>query len=91
MIYEIKFDKKLEKTIEKIKKSNKFLSKKLRDILEDIALHPRTGIGHPEPLVKGKDTTYSRRLSANDRIIYNIYDDKVIVIVVELEGHYNDK
>lgn len=39
----------------------------------------------------GNDVTYSRHITAHDRIIYNIYDSKVLVSVVEVEGHYNDK
>jgi len=35
--------------------------------------------------------TYSRRLTAFDRIIYDVYDDIVNVLVIELEGHYDDK
>lgn len=53
--------------------------------------HPRHGIGHPEPLVGGVGITYSRRISANNRIIYRIHDDEVYVLVVELERHYDDK
>lgn len=29
--------------------------------------------------------------SAHDRIIYDIYDDIVIVEVIQVEDHYNDK
>jgi toxin YoeB len=91
MMYTIKFDPKVDKVIAKWKKSNPILFKKLSNVLNDIMEHPRTGIGHPEPLVGGGDVTYSRHISAHDRIIYQIHDEEVIVIVVELEGHYNDK
>jgi toxin YoeB len=90
-MYEIKFDPKVTKVIAKWKKSNPVLFKKLRNVLEDIMEHPRTGIGHPEPLVGGGDITYSRHISAHDRIIYRIHDEEVFVLVVEVEGHYNDK
>jgi toxin YoeB len=53
--------------------------------------HPRTGLGHPEPLVGGDGITYSRRITAQHRIIYDILDDVVVVLVTALEGHYNDK
>ena len=29
--------------------------------------------------------------SAHDRIIYDIYDDRITVLVVQAEEHYNDK
>jgi len=91
MMYAIKFESKVEKVIAKWKKSNPILFKKLRNVLNDIMQHPRTGIGHPEPLVGGGDIIYSRHISAHDRIIYRICDEEVYVIVVELEGHYDDK
>ena len=90
-MYTIDFDPKLEKTLKKWKKSNPILFKKLKKILLAIQQDPRHGIGHPEPLVKGSDITYSRHISAHDRIIYDIYDMEVHVLVLELEGHYNDK
>lgn len=91
MMYAIKIDPKAEKVIAKWKKSNPILFKKLRNVLEDIMQHPRTGIGHPEPLVGGGDITYSRHISAHDRIIYQVHDEDIVVVVVEVEGHYNDK
>ena len=64
---------------------------KLRRVPDDVMEHPRTGIGHPEPLVGGGDITWSRRITAHDRIIYDIHDEEVVVVVVEVEGHYDDK
>lgn len=90
-MYTIKFDRKAEKVIAKWKKSNPNLFKKLRDTLQDIMQHPRSGIGHPEALKGGKDVTWSRHVTAHDRIIYDIHDDEIYVVVVEVEGHYNDK
>ncbi|MBR0041763.1 MAG: Txe/YoeB family addiction module toxin [Bacteroides sp.] len=90
-MYTIKFDHKVDKVVAKWKKSNPNLFKKLRKVLEDIMLHPRTGIGHPEPLVGGGDITWSRHITAHDRIIYRIHDDEIYVVVVDVEGHYNDK
>jgi toxin YoeB len=90
-MYSIQFDTAVVKVIAKWKKSNPMLHKKLCSILVAIAENPREDIGHPEPLVGGEDIIYSRRITAHDRIIYSIHDQEVIVIVIELEGHYNDK
>ncbi len=90
-MYAIKFESKTGKIVAKWKKSNPILFKKLNNVLRDIMQHPRTGIGHPEPLIGGGNTIYSRHISAHDRIIYSIHDDEVYVIVIELEGHYDDK
>ena len=53
--------------------------------------HPKTGLGHPEPLLGGANITWSRHITAHDRIIYDIFEDRVHVDVLEIEGHYHDK
>ena len=91
MTYTIEYSKEADRTLRKWKKSNLQLFKKATKILMDIMQHPRTGLGHPEALVGGNDVTYSRHITAHDRIIYDIYDDRVTVLVVQAEEHYNDK
>lgn len=91
MRYKVEFTPVAKKTISKWKKSNPRMAKKYDSIYHELLDHPRTGLGHPEPLVGGQSITYSRRLTSHDRIIYDIYDDVVTVLVIELEGHYNDK
>ena len=91
MKYSIEYSSDVKRVIKKWKKSNPLLFKKLYDILPELEEHPRTGVGHPEPLIGGKDITWSRHLSAHDRIIYDIYDDVVTVLVIQVGGHYSDK
>ena len=91
MTYSVEYSKAADKTLRKWKKSNPRLFKKATEILFDIMEHPRTGLGHPEPLVGGSDVTYSRHITAHDRIIYDIYDERVTVLVIQAEEHYNDK
>ena len=45
----------------------------------------------PEALKGGNDVTYSRHITAHDRIIYDIYDNTLVVLVIDTEGHYSDK
>ena len=91
MIYRIEFSKEADKTLKKWKKANPRLFNKAKRLLLDIMEHPRTGLGHPEPLVGGMDVTYSRHITANDRIIYDVYDERVSVLIIQAEEHYNDK
>ncbi len=91
MRYIIDISDHADKIIRKWKKSNPQLFKKYQRIYHELADHPRTGTGHPEPLKGGNDITYSRRLSAHDRIIYDIHDETVTVLVIDVEGHYDDK
>ena len=53
MNYELNFSSKAKKVIDKWKKSNPNVFKKLTLILEELTTHPRTGTGHPEPLKRG--------------------------------------
>lgn len=91
MTYTIMVSKRADKVISKWKKSNPNLFRKYKDIYKELMEHPKTGLGHPEALIGGGDVTWSRHITAHDRIIYDIYDDVVEVYVLEVEGHYNDK
>lgn len=91
MTYTIRVSHGVDKVIAKWKKSNPDLFKKYRRIFEELLEHPKTGLGHPEPLKGGKEMTWSRHVTAHDRIIYDVYEDIVEVYVLEVEGRYNDK
>lgn len=91
MNYSIDFSKQTEKVLKKWKKSNPIAFNKFKALLKELEEHPRSGTGHPEPLVGGNNIVWSRHITRNDRMIYDIYDDTVNVLVVELEGHYEDK
>ena len=90
-MYRVEVSAEADNVVRKWKKSNPQLWKKYQKIYHELIDHPRTGTGHPEPLKGGGGITYSRRITAHDRIIYDIYDDVLVVLVIEAEGHYNDK
>jgi len=91
MKYAIRFSDDAEEVIEKYKKSNPMAFKKVSKLLVEIAENPRIGTGHPEPLTGGNDITYSRRISGKERLIYDIYDDIIAVLIISVGGHYKDK
>lgn len=91
MKYCISYSSSAQKVIKKWKMSNPRAFKKLYDVLPELEQHPRTGTGHPEPLKGGNNITWSRRITAHDRIIYDIYDYELVVYIIETEGHYGDK
>ena len=90
-MYQLHFSSSANRTLALYKKSNPILFKKVSKILVELMEHPRQGIGRPEPLVNGDGITYSRRITAHDRIIYDVYDDQVVVLVLSIGGHYSDK
>jgi mRNA-degrading endonuclease RelE of RelBE toxin-antitoxin system len=40
---------------------------------------------------KAADRTLKKWKKSNDRIIYDIYDDRISVLIIQAEEHYNDK
>lgn len=91
MSYSIELSSSVQKVVKKWRKSNPRAFKKLRDLLPELEQHPRSGTGHPEPLKGGNDVTWSRHITAHDRIVYDIYDEVLVVLVIDAEGHYDDK
>ncbi|MFP4062454.1 MAG: type II toxin-antitoxin system RelE family toxin [Halochromatium sp.] len=83
-VYRVRFTRQAEKDVRK-------LSPKLRDTLKQIlrnriAVDPRSGKALVGPL-KGY---YSVRLSLQDRIVYSIHDEELIVLVLRARSHYGD-
>lgn len=91
MSYKVVFSSEAVKSVSKFKKSNPRLFNKLVQVLDDMMEHPKTGIGHPEALVGGGGVTYSRRIGAHHRIIYDIHEEEIQILVLTVEGHYGDK
>ena len=91
MSYQIVFTPEADKVLAKYKKSNPVAFKKVVKLMPELVEHPRSGTGHPEPLVSGNSVTYSRRISGKDRLIYDVYDETITVLILSIEGHYKDK
>jgi len=90
MIYHLDFKKKALDDIRKIKSSGRKIDlDKLNKILEELKIHPTTGIGNPEPLKYELSGFWSRRLNKKDRLIYEIIEEPDnLVVVVSALGHY---
>ena len=92
MNYRIEFTVTAEEhLIEWSKSGQKKILKKITDLIEELSLHPRTGTGHVEQLKGNYSGYWSRQISKGERMIYCIEDDKVIVTIISLKGHYGDK
>ena len=62
---------------------------KLRKLLAEIAEHPRTGTGQVERLKHYANETWSRRITREHRLVYEIRDEEVLVLVLSTYGHYD--
>ena len=64
---------------------------KANRFIEELAEHPKTGTGHPEPLKGKPENRWSRQISKKHRLVYRIFDEEVLVLVLSSYGHYDDK
>ncbi|MDR0830425.1 MAG: Txe/YoeB family addiction module toxin [Prevotellaceae bacterium] len=89
-MYKLEFTPTAKIHAEKLSAAPK-LFKKLEKLLEEIILHPKTGTGKPEQLKHYETPTWSRRISDKHRLVYQIHENIVTVLVVAAFGHYEDK
>lgn len=64
---------------------------KALQLISELYEHPRTGTGKPEPLSGNRAGEWSRRITKKHRLVYEIYDTEVVVLVLTAYGHYGDK
>ena len=91
MLYKIRYTPEANMDLAKLEKYEpKAFAKAVRFIAE-LQEHPRTGTGKPEPLSGDRMGQWSRRISKKHRIVYEIRDTEVIVLILTAYGHYDDK
>ena len=73
------------------KSGNKTVIRRIEQIFLELSNTPYEGTGNPEALKYNLTGYWSRRVNKKDRIIYKVYEDKVLVLVVSAIGHYRDK
>jgi len=91
MIYTLDFTEQARKDISFLKKSEPQAYKKLEKLLAELQEHPTTGTGKPEQLKYNYTGKWSRHISDRHRLIYEIHEDIVTVVVFSTFGHYKDK
>jgi toxin YoeB len=92
MSYEIELTPEAEKDIEKHKKiGDRKVLIKIDKLFDELRAHPMSGTGKPEKLKHYKTITWSRRITDKHRLVYRIENEKIVVLVLSLWGHYEDK
>ena len=69
---------------------NKTVQKRITNLIEAIQQDPYKGIGKPEPLKYNLSGVWSRRITQEHRLVYEINERNEIVIldILSLKGHY---
>ncbi|MBQ7671866.1 MAG: Txe/YoeB family addiction module toxin [Paludibacteraceae bacterium] len=90
-MYSLKFLPEAEEDLGKLKRNEPKAFNKAVVLLNELVVHPKTGTGHPEPLRGDKAGQWSRRISSKHRLVYEIHETEVIVLILTAYGHYEDK
>lgn len=61
-------------------KTDKAIVKKVNELIKEICRNPFEGIGKPEPLKYDLAGCWSRRISGEHRLIYQVENDEIIII-----------
>lgn len=90
-MYTINYTTRAQSDLIKLKRNEPASFKKLTRLLNELAEHPRTGTGHPEQLKGDRSNQWSRLIYEKHRLIYEIYETEVVVLVLTAYGHYDDR
>ena len=91
MKYSVEFTDEAERDMLRLKKNEQSAYSKLIKLILELKEHPTTGTGKPEQLSGNRSGQWSRHITKKHRLIYEIFDDKVMVLVISAFGHYGDK
>ena len=89
--YFVDIKAKAQDDLKRLKSSEPKAYRKALKLIGELYDYPHTGTGHPEPLSSDRAGEWSRRITKKHRLIYEIHDTEVIVIVLAAYGHYGDK
>lgn len=85
-MYEIRLSKSAAKDTMRIKNSN--LEKSFLSVIEQLKLNPYEPTQRFEKLKPPGNGLYSRRINRKDRVVYSIDENKKIVTIYSVLGHY---
>lgn len=90
-VYNVIVTEDAQHDLKKLLHSEQTAYKKALKLIKELYEHPRTGTGKPEPLSSNRSGQWSRRISKKHRLVYEIRDMEVVVLVLTAYGHYDDK
>lgn len=87
-MYVIEFTEDAHRDILALQKHAPQAINKLYRLIDELREHPRTGTGQVEQLKHFKNETWSRRITREHRLVYEIHDNEILVLVISAYGHY---
>ena len=90
--YEIEYTEQFIEDVQVHKKAvQKSVLTKINALIDELREHPTTGTGNPEPLKGDRRGQWSRRITQKHRLIYEINEDVITVVLLTAWGHYGAK
>ncbi|MGL5561988.1 MAG: Txe/YoeB family addiction module toxin [Tannerellaceae bacterium] len=90
--YELNFTEQFLEDIEAHKRAGqRVVIEKISSLINELREHPYSGTGKPEQLRGDRKGQWSRRITQKHRLIYEIHEDRICVLLVSGSGHYGDK
>lgn len=90
-MYYIEFTEQAVEDLKWLKKTDTQAYKKAQKLIEELVEHPHTGTGRPELKKYDLSGCYARRITQKHRLVYQILEEKIIVLILSASGHYSDK
>ncbi|MBQ7526507.1 MAG: Txe/YoeB family addiction module toxin [Bacteroidaceae bacterium] len=90
-MYKLEYTDEAKLHMQRLKHDEPKAFQKMSNMLLELMKHPTTGTGHPEPLKGEPQGRWSRRITKKHRLVYRIYNDEVLVLILSSYGHYEDK
>lgn len=91
MVYEIEYSPKALKDMQELRRNEPKAYEKLQRLIEELEEHPTTGTGKPHQLKGDRAGQWSRSITHKHCLVYEIFEDRVVVYVLSALGHYDDK
>ena len=91
MPYKVRTQTQADEDLARLAKNEPKAFLKAQRFLEELREHPKTGLGHPEPLKGKPEGRWSREITKKHRMVYRIFETEVVVLVISAYGHYDDK
>ena len=89
--YDVKIKESAQQDLKRLLHSEPKSYYKALQLIGELYESPRAGTGHPEPLKGRISEQWSRRISRKHRLVYEIREKEVVVLVLTAYGHYDDK
>ena len=91
MLYNIEYAPIANIGLAKLQKNEPKAFAKAVRLIDELREHPKIGTGHPEPLKGLPEGCWSRQITKKHRMVYRIFEQEVVVLVLTAYVHYDDK